>query len=384
MSEPIGILHLVDCLNIGGTERQLFELLRRLDRARFRPYLACFKSGGELDPMLRGLGIFPLELPLRGTLLRPNTALQVGRLALACRRSGVRVLHAHDFYSNVVGVAAARLAGITAIASRRDLAHWLSPLHRRALRLALRFADRVLANADAVGKLALEREAVPPSRLRVVPNGIDLARFDALAKNEPNPPLPPTRPGAVRLATVASMHLPDKGHDDLLEAAQALEARGLRADWLLVGEGALLPTYQARARALGLGDSIHFLGRRADVPAVLARVDLVVHPSWAEGFPNAVLEAMTAGRPVVATRVGGIPEVVLDGETGRLVPPRQPRALADAIFALCAGRSRRARLAELGRGGRARVEARFSAERMTTAVEALYTELTDGAPRSAA
>src|SRR6185503_1026864 len=206
-----------------------------------------------------------------------------------------------------------------------------------------------------------------------VPNGIDLSRFDALAKNDPDPPLPPLRPGSVRLAAVASMHLPDKGHDDLLEAAQALEARGLRADWLLVGEGALRPTYEARARELGLGESIHFLGRRADVPAVLARVDLVVHPSWAEGFPNAVLEAMAAARPVVATRVGGTPELVIEGVTGHLVEPRQPRALAETIaFAL----ADRKRLRALGRRGRARVESSFSAEQMTRAVEALYRELT--------
>lgn len=375
MAEPIGVLHLVDCLNIGGTERQLFELVRRLDRRRYRSFVACFNEGGELDPMLRDLGIAPFGLPLHGTLARPNTVLQILRLALACRKNRVRILHAHDFYSNLIGVAAARLAGIRAIASRRDLGHWLSPRHHRVLRIALKHADRVLANAHAVGRLVLSEEEVAPPKLRVIPNGIDLTRFDALARRAPDPPLLPAHPGVPRLCAVASMHLPDKGHGDLLDAAAALEARGVRVEWLLLSDGGLRETYQARARELGLGESIHFLGRRGDVPSLLARVDLVVHPSWAEGFPNAVLEAMAAARPVVATRVGGTPELVVEGETGYLVDPRQPAALADAIVRALADRDR---LRQLGERGRARVESTFSAEQMIHSVESLYAELAPG------
>src|SRR5579863_3301769 len=108
--DRIGVLHVVDCLNVGGTERQLFELLRRLDRTRFRPLLACFKGEGELLPRLLELGLMPVEFPLRGTLVQPNTAWQIARMAWLCRRQNVSVVHAHDFYSNVVGVAAARMA----------------------------------------------------------------------------------------------------------------------------------------------------------------------------------------------------------------------------------------------------------------------------------
>ncbi|HEX9101402.1 MAG TPA: glycosyltransferase, partial [Polyangia bacterium] len=112
MAEPIGILHVVDCLNVGGTERQLFELLRRTDRRRYRPLLACFKAGGELLPSLRALGIEPFVFPLRGSLAQANTALQVARMAMLIRANDVRIVHAHDFYSNVMGVAAASLAGV--------------------------------------------------------------------------------------------------------------------------------------------------------------------------------------------------------------------------------------------------------------------------------
>jgi glycosyltransferase involved in cell wall biosynthesis len=370
MADRVSVLHVVDCLNTGGTERQLFELVRRLDRRRFRPLVACFKARGDLLPRLRELGIEPFECKLPPSLMHPGTALQVARLALFCRLERVRVVHAHDFYSNLIGIAAAQLAGARAIASRRDLGHWLRPIQKRALRLACARADFVIANAVAVGDLVTRIEGVEHDKVRVVPNGIDVDIFDASARDEPEPPLPPLPEGAVRGVVVASMHLPDKGQGDLLNAAAILQTHGRRVQWLLVGDGALQPQHEENARALGLSE-VHFLGRRTDVPRVLARADLVVHPSWAEGFPNVVLEAMCAGRPVVATRVGGCPELVND-ETGILVEPRQPEALADAIDALL-GDPEQARA--LGAAARRFVESRYSLDRMSATMTALYDRL---------
>jgi glycosyltransferase involved in cell wall biosynthesis len=378
MAEPIGVLHVVDCLNVGGTERQMVELLRRLDRRRWRPLVACFKVCGELVPAVRGLGIDPIEFPLHGSLMRLGTLRQIARMALLCRREKVRIVHAHDFYANVFAVPAAQAAGAHVVASRRDLGHWLSPLQRRALGLACRAADCVIANATAVGELVIEAEGVAPGKLSVVPNGIDIAAFDARAAADPA--LPPVAPSARRIAMVGSMHLPDKGHGDLLEAAALLRARGRRLQWLLISDGVLRSGLEERARALGLAEEVRFLGRRGDVPAILSRVDLVVHPSWAEGFPNVLLEAMCARRPVVATRVGGCPEVVSD-DTGRLVEPRQPSRLADAIDELLADP---AGARELGRRGRRVVEARYSLDRMSDSVEDLYARLVRRAPDAAA
>ena len=369
MPEPCGVLHVVDCLNVGGTERQMFELIRRLDRERYRPLVATFKQGGELLPSLRKLGVEPAVFDLGGSLTRPQALRAVAQLALYCRRENVRIVHAHDFYSNVIGVTAAQLARVRSIASRRDLAHWLNGIQRGALRLALKLADRVVANAEAVGRLVASAESVPASKLRVVPNGIDVDRFDQVAITDPL--LPPVPEGVPRIGMVASMHLPDKGHADLLEAAALLQQRGVRAQWLLVSDGARRCSLEQKARSLALSDVV-FVGRRTDVPAIWSRVDLAVHPSWAEGFPNAVLEAMCASRPVVATRVGGIPEVMVDGETGLLVEPRQPEALADRIESLLGAPDR---MREMGHRGRARVMERYSLDRMTAAVEEIYGSL---------
>jgi glycosyltransferase involved in cell wall biosynthesis len=376
MGERMPILHVVDCLNVGGTERQLFELLRRTDRTRYRPLLATFKAGGELLGKLRELGIEPVIFPLRGSLAQANTAFQITRMAMLIRSENVKVVHAHDFYANVIGVAAASLAGVKSIVSRRDLAHWLGGTQRKTLRLACRMADAVIANAAAVAEQTGRDFAVDAHKMQVVPNGIDVAHFDLQAFRTPAPLLPAGDVSIPRVAMVASMHLPDKGHADLLEAAAILKSRGVRAQFLFVSDGALRPELEAKAQALGVRDDVVFLGRRADVPSVLVRCDVIAHPSWSEGFPNAVLEAMCAARPVVATRVGGIPEVMDDGVHGLLIEPRRPAELASALEKILANP-----LAGhvMGLRGRQHVVREYSLDKMRKTVEALYEQLAGGA-----
>lgn len=333
-SAPIPVLHLVDCLNPGGTEQQLLAQLRHVDRARFRPLVGSFHEGGVLLPEVTGLGVPVTAFPLRHSLAHPNTALQIGRIAWLCRRESVRVIHAHDFYGNLLAVAAAPLCGARVIVSRRDLGHWLSAWQTQALALACRLADRVIANAHSVARHDAERLSLPLSRVRVVPNGIDLERFDRLAALAPDPPIPLLDDAEARdrtLAVVSNMNLLDKGHGDVLVALALLAQQGLPLHLLLVGTGAQRPRIAERVAELGLSERVHFLGLRRDVPAILARVAATCLPSWAEGFPNAVMEAMVARRPVVATRVGGCPELIDDGVTGLLVPPRDPVALAAAL-----------------------------------------------------
>jgi glycosyltransferase involved in cell wall biosynthesis len=370
--QPIGVLHVVDCLNVGGTERQLFELLRRIDRRRYRPLVACFKQGGELLPRLVEIGLPPIEFPLRGSLAQANTGYQIARMALLCRRENIRIIHAHDFYSNLIGVAAASLCGAKSIASRRDLAHWLTPTQRQALRFVCKMADAVVANAGAVAQQTERELGVDPASLHVIPNGIDVAQFDLQAFKTPDPLLPPAPVTLPRIVTVGSMHLPDKGHGDLLQAAALLKQRGVRAQWILVSDGVCRPALEEQSRTLGLSDDVAFVGRRHDVPSILSRADLVVHPSWSEGFPNAVLEAMCAARPIVATRVGGIPEVMQDGVHGWLVEPKQPIELAGAIERAL-GNPLVGYV--MGRRGRQHVEATYSLDKLCRTVASLYDSL---------
>jgi glycosyltransferase involved in cell wall biosynthesis len=167
-----------------------------------------------------------------------------------------------------------------------------------------------------------------------------------------------------------------KGHGDLIAAAALLAARGVAVDWVVLSEGPLRPRFEDQARREGVAEQVHFVGHRKDVPAVLEAVDLLVHPSWSEGFPNVVMEAMAARVPVVTTGIGGTHELVEDGVTGRLVPARAPAALADAVEWVVAHREEARAMAE---AARRRLEGGYSLRRMVQRVDALYTRLVGGA-----
>ncbi|MFM2153953.1 MAG: hypothetical protein RL199_2388 [Pseudomonadota bacterium] len=365
----VAVTHLVNCLGLGGTERQLVELMRRIDRDRVRVDLCCLQKTGEFLEPLQGLGLDPFEFPLKGSLLRTNTLQQVRRLAARLRETGAQLLHAHDFYSNLVGAAAARLAGVPYIVSRRDLGTWRDGRRTAVLRWVTQSAPHVLCNADAIRVRLVEGEHVPAGRITTVPNGIDLAAFDAAATRASGD-LEPLFSGTTPVVTmVANLKHPVKGHGDLLLAAAAVVRAVPDARFLLVGDGELRSDLERRARQLGLAKSAVFAGRRSDVPALLARSRLAVCASHSEGLSNAVMEAMAARLPLVATAVGGNPELVSDGQTGLLVPPRSPEALARRLVDLLhqphLGR-------RMGLAGRRHLEETFDASRLGERMTALY------------
>lgn len=371
------VLHLLDCLNPGGTEAQLIGQLRHTDRRRWRPLVGAFHEGGLLLDEVLALDVPVTAFPLRSSLAHPNTVLQLLRIARLCRRERVRMIIAHDYYANLIGLGAARLVGAKLVASRRDLAHWLGPAQRRALGIACRAADRVVANARAIADFDDPALRLNPERLRIVPNGLDLALFDAAAARAPDPPIAALDDPARRARTVtvaSNMTLPVKGQGDLIDAAASLAARGQGVELLLLGDGAERPRLIERARILGLGNSVSFLGRRRDVPAILARTALACQPSWIEGFPNSVMEAMAARRPVVVTAVGGLTELVTDGVDGLHVSPHRPDALARTIERAL---SSPASAAAMGERARETIRARYSFESAARAYDAVCRELSD-------
>jgi L-malate glycosyltransferase len=240
---------------------------------------------------------------------------------------------------------------------------------------ACRASDVVVANARAVAAFTDHGLAVPEDRLAVINNGIDVAGFDREALLEPDPPidfLDNQEDRRFTVAVVANMNTEEKGHGDLVRAAAMLAPQGLVLRLLFVGDGAQRRPLEALAAELGIGAHVRFLGRRRDVPRILARVAAACLPSWAEGLPNSVLEAMLAARPVVVTSVGGCPEVINDGHSGLLVPPRDPNRLAEALKRLF---QNPAQAAEMGRQARQDVAARFNLRVFMRQYHALYDEL---------
>lgn len=364
---PIRILYLIGTLDVGGTEGQLATLALGLDRRRFVPEVCCLERVGPLATPLREAGIPVTAVPFRGlSPLRQPLAVcrRFHDLVGLVRRCRPDILHAFLPHANVLGALAARLARVPVVLlSLRGLDSTLAA----GGRVAARLADAVLTNAEAVREHAVRVQGLPAAKCRVIRNGLDLEAFDRAARAHA-PGLPPGR----RVAAIANPNrFKTPGLLVLVRAAAAVVRAQPEVRFAWVGDGPCRPEVEEAIRAHGLADRFVPLGSRADVPAILAACELMVLPSFREGMPNAVLEAMAAGRPVVASRVGGVPEAVFHGTTGLLVPPGDPEALAGAILDLLGDR---ARGEAMGRAGRERVVREFRADRMIRETTALYEE----------
>ena len=357
MPECLDVVLLLTSFDVGGTERQMVELARRLDQSRFRPHLACFHQRGRL------LDEIPARIPVRAFPLKgfatPRALGQLGAFAAWCRSIGAAIVHTCDLYGNIFGLPGAALAGVPVrIGNRREiLTGDKSRSQLTGQRLAYRAAHVIVANSSAA-RDQLEREGVPPDRIRLIANGLDPLHFT------------PAAPRAVveRVVMVANLRA-EKGHDTLLAAVPRILERHPQASFTLVGEGPRREPLEVLARALGIDGRVHFVGECRDVGAVLREHDLFVLPSRSEAFPNALIEAMATALPVVATSVGGIPEVVRHGVNGRLVPPDDVEALAAAVCALMADP---AAAAALGQAARRDVERHYTIDRMVERFEQLY------------
>jgi glycosyltransferase involved in cell wall biosynthesis len=239
-------------------------------------------------------------------------------------------------------------------------------------RLVNQYTDVIVANSEAVRQDAIRQEGLPPDKVVVIHNGLDVPRFAVKPRADLRAGLG-VRDGVPVIGVVANF-IHYKGYEFFLEAWRMIRTRTPDAVGLLVGDGPMRAPMERRAAEMGLADSLRFVGLRTDIPDLLALMDVVVHPSLEEGFSNAVLEAMAAGRALVVTAVGGNPEAVTDEVTGVLVPPRDPAALAGAVLRLLADPAARVRL---GDAARRRVASDFTLDAMVRQYEALYQRLID-------
>jgi glycosyltransferase involved in cell wall biosynthesis len=293
------------------------------------------------------------------------------------RREQVEVVHAHDLYSNLFAVPAARLAGVpVVVSSRRDLSNltWYTPARRRILRFVQELGTHIVANAEAIKKDLVETDGFPPEKITVINNSVDttLFRISPIKRDDVIPGAPLSEKWVVLVGNMNPVyrgcHESFKGHLDLVEASKFVCAKQPNVRFVLVGDGGVRGAIEEAVQRAGLSRNFSFLGRRRDIPSILSCCNLGVLPSHAEGLPNALLEYMAAGLPIVATAVGGIPEVIEHERQGLLVPPRNPDALAAAILRVISDEALAARFAC---AAQERVED-FSFERQLTALEDLY------------
>jgi glycosyltransferase involved in cell wall biosynthesis len=363
------VVRLITGLTVGGPEMGLLESLRHLDRTRFEFSVACLYDRGRAADEIERLGV-----PVSNMRMRWFSD-PVGLLRLWCflRAEKPAILHTHLFRASLWGRLFGYLQGIPVILSTVHGATQSEIEGRRRTWLisavdaiSARCCDRILAVSEAVRSSLIENH-IQPDKVELMLNAIDTEAFAAgdgkAFRDEFD------LSGAPLVSMVARLH-PDKNHQMLIDAFARVRAAVPEAKLLIVGSGAL--EGELRIQAASLGDSVIFTGDRKDIPAVMAASDVVVLCSRHETFGKTLAEAMAAGRPAVATAVDGIPEVVVDGVTGLLVPPGDVEALARAVVRLLRDRELGA---NLGAAGRARAREHFDSRRSVGRLQQLYDEL---------
>lgn len=360
------VCHLIDA----NVDTAFFRsIARHQDRERFPVMIGSVAPPGPLQEAMTRLGTSTFAL---GATKRWQYPAAVARLAKLLRRNRAALLHAHCFDPTFLGLLAARLAGVPFVFTRHHSDHnsrlgkkW----HTRIDAWCARHADGVIAVSEATRRILVEIEGVPGGHIRVVHNGMEPMRQPTAADQ--------TRlreelglDGKLVLLTVARLH-EEKGHRFLFDALSHITACVGPVSVLLAGDGPHRRQLQEDVRCRGFDRTVRFLGKREDVPGLLDLASVFVLPSLAESFGFVLVEAMSQGVPVVATTTGGIPEVVLDGQTGLLVGPGDAPALAKAVCRVLADRAYAARL---GAAGRRQAE-RFTFERMIRGYETFYQQI---------
>jgi glycosyltransferase involved in cell wall biosynthesis len=351
----IRIAHLGVSLTMGGAEKLLAEFARHADRERFDLRFISLGRKGPVAEEIETSG-WPVTALNQPEGLRKWLIFQ---LAWLLRRQPVDVLHTHNTKALFYGAPAARMAQVPVLVhTRHGQRFGASQLHTSVFRMLTRLADRVVCvSRDSAG--LSESEGIGRSRLCTIWNGIDVRRF---TYSGPLPGGP-----AIMVGRLSQ----EKDVATLIRAAALARKAFPEFRLQIAGEGKCAADLQRLSSELELNGSIDFLGEVYNVPELLAKSSLLVLPSLTEGISLTLLEAMARGLPVVATQVGGNPEVVLDGETGYLVPARQPERLAACMIALLRNP---ARAAEMGRKARERVMHHFDVRNMVARYEALYCE----------
>ena len=356
---------------IGGTERMILALLEGLDRNKYEPFLCTIKPGGALLPEAEKLGVRAATLNAGS---RTDLPALSGIIQLL-RKEKPGILHTFLFHANIAGRIAGRMCGVPAIiSSQRSVDEWRKPWHSALDRWTSGLCDLIISNSEAGRKALIERERIGPLKIITIHNGINAEKFKAGADTAGARKVFGFQPGDTVIGIIANLRAV-KGHKYLFKAFQNVRRTtpDVRLKLLVVGEGKLEGELRDLADKLGVSNDVVFAGFRNDVPQVLAAIDIFVLPSLWEGFPVSVLEAMASGKPVIASRAGGIPEAVVEGETGLLVPPGDVPALEKAISALACSPE----LAKkMGEAGREKAVSDFGIEKMIRKTEGIYERLT--------
>jgi glycosyltransferase involved in cell wall biosynthesis len=357
------VAHIIDRLAPDGAERLLIDVLKHRSE-RFDYVVLCLVEGGVLAEALETMGI-PVIIFGRSSAFDVSLLF---RLARWLRKHQVAVVHTHLFTADSWGRVAALMARVQGIFSTiHSVNSWKGNIHRLVDRILAPLSTRVIACSEQVAYELRQRDRIADKNIKTIANGIDLQRFHDVTPLDVEKAFHVPQ-GVLCLALVGRLH-EAKGHMDLLPVIARLKAEGLGFHLLLVGEGELEEDIKQSIETLHLTPYVTMTGFRKDIPEILAAVNILVMPSRWEGLPMALLEGMAMGKAVIASPVGGIPDVIEDGADGLLVAAGDQEAWCMAIRRLIADRELRQ---QLGEKAQLTVQRHYSAEAVARAYESLY------------
>jgi len=359
MKNRIHVIQIVLSLKCGGLERLVLDLASRLNNSRFRSSICCLDEAGELASEAEALGIKVIV-----TKRRPGRDVFLPfKLAKILKEENVDIVHTHNPGALIYGTIAARLAGTKVVINTR---------HGRERRpvngLIWAMNDTIAAISKDAKERLLKYNKINPKKINIVHNGVEIERFSSSQNKDTKKKLLNTQTDCQIIGTVSRL-AEEKDQFTILEAFSKVSKNISKVRLVFVGDGPLRKELENYSGKIGISNKVIFLGFQKDIGEIVKTFNLFSLPSLTEGISLSLLEAMAAGKPCVATNVGGNPEVVVDGETGILVPPKDPQAMADAIVKIL----RNPELAQkMGAAGRRRVEEKFSLDRMVGEYEELY------------
>lgn len=365
MTSPIRVLLMIDDASVGGGQQHILALAERLDRQTFEVSVACEGKGYLVDELQkRAIPVYPLTMSNRPA---PRPLIQCIRLIHRLRPT---IVHTHGgtagFHGRIASFFAPSIRlvhtyhGIHYLHDRQGIQSWI---YRLVDRLLKKWTDRLVCVSQSDYTLGVQHNVLDPQKTEVIRNGIDVDRFVRTAKASSD------KAGYPRVVgTIGRLHM-EKGHSYLVKAAAQVLKVCPSILFEITGEGELRGDLENEIRSLGLEDHVKLLGERTDVESLFERMDVFVLPSFWEGLPLVLLEAMAAGVPIVATAVGGILEVVTHDREALLVPPRHEQQLAQEILRVLSDRELAARLT---RNALQKVRNQFSVDKMVKATENMY------------
>lgn len=340
----------------GGTERQLIEMANRLTSTTCRPIVISLRDNQD-SPVWQSLQCEKHILQVQ-SLASLQGIKKLWWLSRMLRRRSVNIVQTFFFDATLFGVLAGRLAGVKHILScRRDMGFWYDGKKVALLRLFNLLTTRILVNSSAVKEMVVSLEKFRPDAIDIIYNGIDCQAITMIAPASLTEEFPTLFADSPIVGIVSNLNRPVKRVDLFLKAAHLVLQNHPDCRFLIIGDGRLRTQLETKARTMGINHSVVFGGARPNAMAYIKQFDIGVLTSDSEGFPNAILEYMAAGKPVVATNVGGNPELITHRENGLLVPVNDHKALAAAINALILDEPTRKKM---GQENKIKVEKQFN------------------------